>query len=202
MNAAFQRIYDWGSKHPVLSVLLVIGFAIWLLLLPFFLSGCAKPGTYVLFAQNAKHDADMAHAITLRLPLMNQPEGAMIFCRSPSTMVFAKRIDDYNVRVRDPDGEERQLKMPKDESPVGLVTYWPEKSAQTCGIAPPSPVGTTAMLMWGEIVLFMKRTGQSEMSYEVGIREATLRLHYPLTPEDRVLLHKNAVPSEIANILY
>jgi len=103
--------------------------------------------------------------------------------------------------VRDIDGEERDLEMPNDESPRGLGTIWPEKTARTCGIAPPSPIGSFAIVMWGEFVLFMKRTEQG-MTYEVGLSDNVMDLHYPLTPEDRALLHKNAVPSEVANLLY
>ena len=165
-------------------------------------TACYKTGTYVLFAQNAKYDADMAHAITLRLPFQNQPDGAMIFCSSQSTQVYARRLDDSHVRVRDPDGEERTLELPNDESPIGLVTYWPEKSARFCGIAPSSPIGTHAYVMWGEFVLYLKRTGVNEMSYGVGIREDVLNLSYPLTPADRALLHRNAVPAEVADRMY
>ena len=168
----------------------------------FFTLACAKTGTYVLFAQNAKSDADMAHAITIRLPFQNQPDGATIFCSSPSALVYARRLDNSHVSVRDPDGEERDLELPNDESPLGRVTYWPEKTARACGIAPPSPVGTHAYVMWGEFVLYLKRSGVNEMSYGVGIREEDLRLSYPLTPQDRAFLHKHAVPAEVADLMY
>jgi len=202
MDAILFRLRQWFCSRffvCLASALAAVGVV---LFFSVFLCSCAKTGTYVLFAQNAKHDSDMAHAITIRLPFQNQPDGAMIFCFSPSTQVYAKRLDDSHVHVRDPDGEERDLELPNDESPVGLVTYWPEKSAQTCGIAPPSPVGTHAYIMWGEFVLYMRRSGQDEMSYGIGLREDILRLHYPLTPADRALLHKYAVPDEVANRLY
>ncbi|MFA5185075.1 MAG: hypothetical protein WC551_01160 [Patescibacteria group bacterium] len=215
MYAALCRIQDLGRKHPVLSVVFIIIFAVWLLLLPFFLSGCVARRTYVLPAQSAKTDVDFEQVVTLRLPLVNQPDGAMIFCTSSDAasrisqglmvyalMVYAKKLDDSHVRVRDIDGEERNLEMPNDESPRGLGTVWPEKTARTCGIAPTSPIGSYAMVMWAEFTLFMKRTGPSEVSYTVGLADSTLRLHYPLTPPDRALLHKNAVPYEIVNLLF
>jgi len=200
MYPVFFRFYQWGRERPVLSCLFVVLVAAFLLFLPFFLSGCAKPGTYVLFAQNAKTDVDMGRAITLRLPFENQPVGASIFCESKTFLVRATKLDESHVRVRDPDGEERDLELPGDGAPVGLVTYWPEGMAGICGIAVQAPVGTEAYVMWRDFTLFMKRTGLAQARYRIA--DDVLDLHYPLTAEDKVLLRKRSVPVEIANLLY
>ncbi|MBI5654398.1 hypothetical protein HZC53_01960 [Candidatus Uhrbacteria bacterium] len=193
-------MYDWGSKHPVLSVLFLVAIATWLLLLPFFLLGCATPNTYVLPAQSAKTDADFERVITLRLPFENQPTGAAIACESKDYRIFAIKIDDYRVHVREHDGEERDLEMPGDGSPRGLVTVWPDGGATKCGLANLTPVGTEAYVMWREFTLFMKRTGIAQARYRIA--GDVLDLHFPLTPEDRTLLRKRSVPSEIADLLY
>lgn len=199
MYIVFCRLYEWGRERPILSCLFVVLIAAFLLLLSYLLSGCATPGTYVLFAQNAKTDADMGRAITLRLPFENQPVGATIFCESKTFLVRATKLDDTHVRVRDPDGEERELELPGD-APVGLVTFWPEGAAATCGIAVQAPVGTEAYIMWRDFTLFMKRTGIAQARYRIA--DDVLDLRYPLAPEDRALLRKRSVPAEVANLLY
>jgi len=200
MYQIFFRFYQWGRERPVQSCLLAVLIVAFLFLLPFFLSGCATPGTYVLFAQNAKSDADMGRAITLRLPFENQPVGATIFCESKTFLVRATKLDDTHVRVRDPDGEERDLELPGDGAPVGLVTFWPEGAAGICGIAVQSPVGTEAYVMWRDFTLFMKRTGLAQARYRIS--DDVLDLHYPLTAEDKALLRKRSVPMEVADLLY
>lgn len=192
------RFWQWGRERPVFSCILAAAVAAFILLLPFFL-GCAAPGTYVLFAQNAKSDADMGRAITLRLPLEDQPVGATVFCESKTFLVRATKLDDARVRVRDPDGEERELELPGG-APVGLVTFWPEGQAAICGIGVQSPDGTEAYVMWRGFSLFLRRTGPATARYRIA--EDVMDLHYPLTAEDRALLRKRSVPAEVADLLY
>lgn len=200
MYFTILRIYDWFLKRPVIGFLFLGAFVAWLLLLPFFLSGCAVPNTYVLPAQSAKTDADFERVITLRLPFENQPAGSAIFCESKDYRIFAVKIDDFHVHVREHDGEERDLEMPGDGSPRGLVTVWPDGGATKCGLADLTPVGTEAYVMWRDFTLFMKRTGIAQARYRIA--GDVLDLHFPLTSEDRALLRKRSVPSEIADLLY
>jgi|GEM_PF-1343729 len=179
------------------SVILPLIIISWLLVTQ---NGCATPGTYVLFAQNAREDKDMASAITLRLPFENQPNGAAIGCSSANMKVAAIKTDDTHIHVMDPDGQERDLEMPSAGTPVGLVTFWQDGKAQSCGLLPNAPFGTTAYIMWGEFTLFMKRVSPGKMQYLVG--EDSFVLNDPLTPGDRFNLNaKHTVPKEIASIL-
>ncbi|MFA4954107.1 MAG: hypothetical protein WC641_02250 [Patescibacteria group bacterium] len=162
--------------------------------------GCVRePNVYVLFAQKAQTAADLRHAITLRLPLVNQPVGAAIVCASPSMRVSAAKINEARVRVRDYDGEVRVLDLDGDGYPAGLVTQWPEGTAYNCGIASDSPIGSGAYFMWGEFTLFMVRVSEHAMKFR--INEDSLMLNYPLAPGDRVALRKYSVPLEIERLL-
>jgi hypothetical protein len=161
---------------------------------------CAKPGTYVLFAANARDDRDMEKTPTLRLPMdSDQPPGAMIFCEAGKMRVEARKLDGLHVAVRDPDGLERTLETPGDGAPVGLITFWPDGAANRCGLASETPVNSLAFVLWGEFFLVMKRIEPDKMFYRLG--EKTLVLGFPLSEADRKTLADNAVPERIANLL-
>lgn len=177
-------------KHPYLFCLIAT----------LILMGCGTPNAYVLFAQNAKSDDAMVHAINVRLPVERTPVGSKIFCGSKSTYVFAQKTDRLRLNVRDPDGEEREVDLPGDGIPLGQVTYWPEGQAVRCGLEPTSPLGANAYIMWGEFTIFFERMSHNTMRYWIG--DGTMVLSYPLNEADRLKLRKHSVPAEIADLLY
>jgi hypothetical protein len=162
--------------------------------------GCGKAPTYILFAGNARDDNDVERVPSLRLPFTGQPDGARIFCEGDGTHVWALKIDDGKIRVRDPDGLERVLDLPGDGAPVGLVTFWPQGTARHCGIAPDSPVGTYAFWMWRQLLIRMRKLGEGKMLYVLG--EAELVLNEPLKGEDRRLLLEETVPDRLVSTMY
>jgi len=181
------------GKNTLLLVMITV--------LAFWLMQCGRPSTYVLFAGNAKDDTAMRNAITLRLPLEGQPQGAMIFCETGQARVLAMRVDNSHVRVRETDGEERMLETPNDGFPVGLVTFWPNGKAEHCGIAPPAPVGTSAYILWGEFTLYMQKVEPNIIKYRAGLEGDSMSLPFPLTPDARATLYKHAVPKEVVDLL-
>ncbi|TAL19839.1 hypothetical protein EPN90_02335 [Patescibacteria group bacterium] len=165
--------------------------------------GCAaNANTYVLFAETAREDKDMARVITLRLPLRRQPPGATVFCSNDRVRIAATRWNDDELKVRRMDGSEQLVEIPAELMPVGLATNWPGGSRATrCGLDPFSPVGSHAYLEWGRFRLFFERNAPEHLTYR-GEDGGELTLGFPLGEEDRAKLREHGVPTEIANLLY
>jgi len=164
------------------------------------LAACGRANTYVLFAQNAKDDSAMDHAITLRLPLKDQPVGATVSCLAGKTRTAATRLDDCRIKVQDLDGEERVIDTPCDGNHIGLITYWPNNRAEKCGIDPQSPVGTKIVVLWGEFEMTLSRVDRDKQA--VGFGKESFEISCPLAPADREALKRRGVPDEIASLLY
>jgi len=156
---------------------------------------------YVIFAQDSRQDSDMINGITIRLPLHNQPILAGIMCEDDRTGAFAVVIDDdYHLRIREPNGRERTIEAPDTGVPVGIPTHWSNGKARHCGLTPNSPIGSQAQVRWGDINLYILKTGPQSVLYRVGDEGFTLS--YPLSRSDREFLHAHAIPQEIADLLY
>jgi len=175
-------------------------FFVCLCLIAALLAGCGAPNTYVIFAQNFSDDEALNHAISIRLPLENQPAGAMISCEAGKIRVSAIRLDQSRVRIHDFDGKEWVYEAPDDALPVGLITKWPAGSAEKCGIDPLAPVGTQAYFLWGRRYVFLQRVALNQL--RVRVDEDSADLSFPLAERDRAKLRKLSVPEQIVRIMY
>ncbi len=162
---------------------------------------CAYPKTYVIPAQTARNCDEIEHVISLRFSLETAPVGIRLFCRTDAQAVYAEKLSRSQVKIQYSDGKEATLDLPSgDASPAGMATHWREGQAKICGMSESSPIGAAAYVLWGEFTLFFRRVGPDKMVYIN--RAESFTLNYPLTPEDRLELHKKSVPLEIANLLY